>query len=141
MRLTFRGATGTVTGSKYLVEHAGRRVLVDCGLFQGLKELRLRNWSALPVGPEAIDAVVLTHAHIDHSGFLPRTTVRAEVASLQGLSAHADRDGLVRWIAALPRAPRHVYVTHGEPQASDALRQAIEERHGWPCSVPDISRA
>jgi metallo-beta-lactamase family protein len=72
MQLTFLGGTGTVTGSKYLVEHEGRRLLVDCGLFQGLKQLRLRNWSALPVPASSIDAVVLTHAHIDHSGFVPR---------------------------------------------------------------------
>jgi metallo-beta-lactamase family protein len=72
MKLTFLGATGTVTGSKYLVEHAGRRVLVDCGLFQGLKTLRLRNWAPLPVDPASVDAVVLTHAHIDHSGYIPR---------------------------------------------------------------------
>ncbi|HJV60745.1 MAG TPA: MBL fold metallo-hydrolase [Albitalea sp.] len=72
MQLRFLGGTGTVTGSKYLVEHEGRRLLVDCGLFQGLKQLRLRNWSALPVPASSIDTVVLTHAHIDHSGFLPR---------------------------------------------------------------------
>lgn len=71
MRLKFLGAAGTVTGSKYLLEHDGRRVLVDCGLFQGLKQLRLRNWEAFPVEPASIDAVVLTHAHIDHSGYLP----------------------------------------------------------------------
>jgi metallo-beta-lactamase family protein len=71
MRLTFMGAAGTVTGSKYLLEHGGRRMLVDCGLFQGLKQLRLRNWDAFPLPPEKIDAVILTHAHIDHSGYLP----------------------------------------------------------------------
>jgi metallo-beta-lactamase family protein len=71
MRLTFMGAAGTVTGSKYLLEHGGRRVLVDCGLFQGLKQLRLRNWDRFPLDPAKIDAVVLTHAHIDHSGYLP----------------------------------------------------------------------
>ena len=71
MSLTFLGGTGTVTGSKYLVEAAGRRILVDCGLFQGLKELRLLNWDRFPVDPSAIDAVVLTHAHLDHSGYLP----------------------------------------------------------------------
>ena len=71
-QLTFLGAARTVTGSKYLLEHAGKRVLFDCGLFQGLKELRLRNWEGLPVPPESLDAVVLTHAHLDHVGYLPR---------------------------------------------------------------------
>ena len=71
MNLQFLGATGTVTGSKYLLRHAGGNVLVDCGLFQGYKQLRLRNWAALPVAAASISAVVLTHAHIDHSGYLP----------------------------------------------------------------------
>ena len=70
--LTFMGAARTVTGSKYLLEHGGKRVLVDCGLFQGLKELRLRNWAEFPIPPREIDAVVLTHAHLDHVGYLPR---------------------------------------------------------------------
>jgi metallo-beta-lactamase family protein len=71
MELTFLGATGTVTGSKYLVRDGDATVLVDCGLFQGYKQLRLRNWAALPVPPASIGAVVLTHAHLDHSGYLP----------------------------------------------------------------------
>jgi metallo-beta-lactamase family protein len=66
------GASKTVTGSKFLVEIAGRRLLVDCGLYQGLKALRLRNWDPLPVDVTRIDAVALTHAHIDHTGYLPR---------------------------------------------------------------------
>jgi metallo-beta-lactamase family protein len=70
-KLTFLGGAGTVTGSKYLLEHAGRSLLVDCGLFQGYKNLRLRNWSPLPVRADNIDAVLLTHAHLDHSGYLP----------------------------------------------------------------------
>ena len=70
--ITFLGATRTVTGSKYLVTAGQRRILVDCGLYQGLKELRERNWAPLPVDPAEIHAVVLTHAHIDHSGYLPR---------------------------------------------------------------------
>jgi metallo-beta-lactamase family protein len=71
-KLTFLGAAGTVTGSKYLVEAEGKRLLVDCGLFQGLKELRLRNWNPLPEKPVSFDWCVLTHAHLDHTGYLPR---------------------------------------------------------------------
>ena len=70
--LTFLGAAGTVTGSKHLLELDGRRVLIDCGLFQGIKELRERNWAPLPIDPASIDVVVLTHAHLDHCGYLPR---------------------------------------------------------------------
>jgi metallo-beta-lactamase family protein len=70
-RLTFLGGVETVTGSKYLLETGKQRILIDCGLFQGFKQLRLRNWSPLPVDPKSIDAVVLTHAHLDHSGYLP----------------------------------------------------------------------
>lgn len=70
--ITFFGGVGTVTGSKYLVEHAGRRVLIDCGLFQGLKELRERNWQPPPFDPLSLDAVIITHAHIDHTGYLPK---------------------------------------------------------------------
>jgi metallo-beta-lactamase family protein len=70
--LTFLGAAGTVTGSKHLLDFGDRRVLVDCGLFQGLKELRLRNWAPFPFDAAKIDAVVLTHAHLDHCGYLPR---------------------------------------------------------------------
>ena len=72
MTITFLGAAQTVTGSKYLLEHGGAKVLIDAGLFQGLKELRERNWQDLPVSPKEIDAVVLTHAHLDHCGYLPR---------------------------------------------------------------------
>ena len=70
--LTFLGAARTVTGSKYLIESGGRRIMVDGGLFQGLKELRLRNWAEFPVPPSSIEAIVLTHAHLDHCGYLPR---------------------------------------------------------------------
>jgi metallo-beta-lactamase family protein len=70
-RLSFLGAAGTVTGSRYLLELDGGKLLVDCGLFQGYKQLRLRNWAPPPFDPATVDAVILTHAHIDHSGYLP----------------------------------------------------------------------
>jgi metallo-beta-lactamase family protein len=90
--LTFLGAAGTVTGSRFLVEVAGTRVLVDCGLFQGLKELRERNRAPFPVDPRSIDAVVLTHAHIDHVGYLPalvRDGFRGDVSCTSGTAALA----------------------------------------------------
>jgi metallo-beta-lactamase family protein len=72
LTLTSLGAAGTVTGSKHLLSKDGHQILVDCGLFQGLKNLRELNWETLPIRPSSIDAVVLTHAHLDHSGYLPK---------------------------------------------------------------------
>lgn len=71
VKLTFLGGAGTVTGSKTLVEAGGKRILIDCGLFQGLKELRLLNRADFPIAPSSIDAIVLTHAHLDHCGYIP----------------------------------------------------------------------
>lgn len=85
--LRFLGATGTVTGSRYLIESGGKRVLVDCGLFQGFKNLRLRNRAEFPVPPDSIDLVLLTHAHLDHSGYIPalvKNGFRGEVVSSVG---------------------------------------------------------
>jgi metallo-beta-lactamase family protein len=71
LKISFLGAAGTVTGSRYLVETARHRVLIDCGLFQGFKSLRLKNWASFPVSPASVGGIVLTHSHIDHSGYLP----------------------------------------------------------------------
>jgi metallo-beta-lactamase family protein len=73
--LRFLGAAETVTGSRYALSAPGTTLLVDCNLFQGYKGLRRRNWEPFPVDPAAIESVVLTHAHIDHSGWLPRLAV------------------------------------------------------------------
>jgi len=123
MTLTFLGAARTVTGSKHLLEIGGRHILVDCGLFQGLKDLRERNWHPLPVRAADINAVVLTHAHLDHSGYLPRLVgqgfrgrifctpgtadltriVLADAAKIQEEDAErANRKGYTRHRPALP---------------------------------------
>jgi metallo-beta-lactamase family protein len=93
--LTFLGAARTVTGSKYLLEADGRRILIDCGMFQGLKDLRQRNWAAFPVDPRTVDAVVLTHAHIDHSGLLPRLVANGFGGPVYGTSGTLDLCTLV----------------------------------------------
>ncbi len=90
MQLQFLGATGTVTGSKYLLTFKNKHILVDCGLFQGYKELRLRNWARLPFAPAEIDAVVLTHAHIDHSGYIPLLVKQGFKGSIYATKATCD---------------------------------------------------
>jgi metallo-beta-lactamase family protein len=95
MHVTFLGGVGTVTGSKYLMEAAGRRILVDCGLFQGFKQLRLRNWEPLPVDPRTIDMVVLTHAHLDHSGYLPLLVRNGFKGSILCTAATRDLCGIL----------------------------------------------
>lgn len=71
MKITFFGAVGQVTGSRYLVEDGGTKILVDCGLFQGDRKLTKRNWDEFPIDPRSIDSIILTHAHIDHTGYIP----------------------------------------------------------------------
>ena len=100
-KLTFMGASRTVTGSKYLLDIDGRKILVDCGLFQGLKELRLRNWEPLPIDPADLSAVVLTHAHLDHTGYLPRLTAGGYRGRVHCTAGTADLCQLV-----LPDAAR-----------------------------------
>jgi metallo-beta-lactamase family protein len=119
MRLTFLGATGTVTGSKYLLEHAGRRVLVDCGLFQGLKQLRKRNWDEFPVPPSDIDAIVLTHAHLDHSGYIPKLVQLGFKGRVYCTKATRDLCGLL-----LPDSGRLL-----EEEAEYANRHGFSKHH------------
>jgi metallo-beta-lactamase family protein len=136
MQITVFGGAGTVTGSKHFVEHEGARVLVDCGLFQGVKVLRERNWRPFPFSPDTLDAVFLTHAHIDHSGMLPAlvrdgfagpifcTPATADVAEIllrdsarlhEEDARYADRKGFSRHRPAKP--------LYTEADAERALRR------------------
>ena len=121
-QLTFLGAARTVTGSKYLVQHGDSRVLVDCGLFQGLKELRERNWEPFPVPPSSIHTVVLTHAHLDHVGYLPRLVAQGFTGRVFCTAGTMDLSRLV-----LPDSARI--------QEEDA-RQA--NRHGYSKHAPAL---
>jgi metallo-beta-lactamase family protein len=117
--LTFLGAAGTVTGSKHLLDTSGVRVLVDCGLFQGLKELRERNWQPLPVAATDIHAVVLTHAHLDHCGYLPRLVADGFRGRIFCTPGTQDLCSLV-----LPDSA-HIQ----EEDARDANRQGYSKHH------------
>jgi metallo-beta-lactamase family protein len=138
--VTFLGGAGTVTGSRFLVETATARVLVDCGLYQGVKELRLRNWEPFPVAPESLDAVVLTHAHVDHCGYVPALAregyagplvATPDTVSLAGIvlpdsghlmeeeAAYANRRGYSKH-----RPARPLY-TKAEAEASLALLEGL----------------
>ena len=143
LRLGFHGGAGTVTGSRFLIEANGKRILIDCGLFQGLKELRLKNWAPPSFDPRSLDAVVLTHAHIDHSGYLPRLVragfegpiyctpatrdlariLLADAARLQEEDAeYANRKGYSKHHPALP--------LYTEEDAKTAVRQMSVVEHG-----------
>lgn len=122
MKIHFIGAAGTVTGSKYLVTTARSRVLIDCGLFQGLKQLRLRNWAPLPFDPGDLSAVVLTHAHLDHSGYLPL------------LVKHGFR-GRIYCTAATLELCRLLLPDSGRLQEEDA---AYANRHGFSRHQPAL---
>jgi metallo-beta-lactamase family protein len=149
--LTFLGAAGTVTGSKYLVDAGRGRVLLDCGLFQGAKALRLRNWAPFPVEPSSVGAVVLTHAHLDHSGYLPAlvregfggpifaTPYTAALAAIvladsgrlqQEEAAYANRKGFSKHDPALPLYDEHDAsraVSQFKPVAFDLPTEVSED--------------
>ncbi|MGE0098933.1 MAG: MBL fold metallo-hydrolase [Hydrogenophaga sp.] len=152
VHIRFLGGAGTVTGSKYLVEHDGQSLLVDCGLFQGYKQLRLRNRDPLPVMPNHIGAVLLTHAHLDHSGYLPllaregfhgkvwATPATRDLAQIllpdsghiqEEDAAYANRKGFSKHAPALPLyteedARRSLKLFHTVP-----MHQAFEPLKGW----------
>src|SRR3954463_1891523 len=150
--ITFLGAARTVTGSKYVVEANGTRIMVDAGLFQGLKELRERNWQDLPVPAASLQAVVLTHAHLDHCGYLPRLVAqgfRGRVFCTQGTqdlarivlpdagriqeedAANANRHGYSKHAPALP--------LYGETDAFRAVSQLQPVGYDRPMpAAPDV---
>jgi len=107
--LTFLGAAGEVSGSRHLVDAAGGRVLVDCGLFQGEKNLRDKNWDRFPVRPDSINAIVLTHGHIDHSGYLPRLAREGFAGPIYTSPATADLLGLLLYDSAKCQAEDALY--------------------------------
>lgn len=142
--LTFLGAAGTVTGSRYLLETGGERLLVDCGLFEGPKELRLRNWSPFPAPPASINWLVLTHAHLDHTGYIPRLVkegFRGQIFSTSGTvelahlllpdsghlqeedAAFANRKGFTKHQPALP-----LYTEDEAVQSLAQFRTANDKR-------------
>ena len=152
--LTFLGATGTVTGSRFLVETGAGRVLVDAGLYQGVASLRRRNWTAFPVSPASLDAVVITHAHLDHTGYLPclvsagfrgrivstRDTadlaaiVLRDSAHLQAEDARSANEG--GWSKHRPALPLY---DSGDVEATISLFEPVE--FGGPVTLTDDVRA
>jgi metallo-beta-lactamase family protein len=122
-KLTFLGAAGSVTGSKYLLEAAGKKLLVDCGLFQGTEDLKERNWNPLPVDPKTIDYLVLTHAHLDHTGWLPvlvrdgyKKTILANPATIE-LVGILLRDSGHLQEEETEDARKHKWSKHAQPRA------------------------
>jgi metallo-beta-lactamase family protein len=122
-KLTLLGAAGCVTGSKYLVEAAGKRLLVDCGLFQGTSELKERNWKPLPIDPKTIDYALLTHAHLDHTGWLPvlvrdgfRGPIFANPATIE-LTGLLLKDSAHLQVEETENARRNKWSRHAEPRA------------------------
>ena len=122
VNITFLGGTGTVTGSKYLVRHGDESLMVDCGLFQGYKLLRLRNWTPLPIDANQVSAVLLTHAHLDHSGYLP-------LLAKQGFSRHVYATSGTRDLC------RILLPDSGHIQEEDA---EFANRHGFSKHAPAL---
>ena len=121
VRITFHGGVGTVTGSRHLLEAAGHRILIDCGMFQGLKPLRLLNWQPPAFDPATVDALVLTHAHMDHAGYIPRLAAEGFRGPIHCTDATRDLAGIALRDAAkiqeedAARAKRYGYSKHEPP--------------------------
>ena len=152
VNITFLGGTGTVTGSKYLVQHDGKKLLVDCGLFQGYKQLRLRNWNPMPIEAADVDAVLLTHAHLDHSGYLPllhrqgfRGRVHATPATCdlcaillpdsghiqEEDAAFLNRHGYSKHTPALPLYSKHDAIVSLNLLHSEVIGKTFSPIPGW----------
>ena len=152
VNITFLGGAGTVTGSKYLVTHEGQRLLVDCGLFQGYKQLRLRNWDPSPFAAADIDAVLLTHAHLDHSGYLPllvkqgfkgRVYATPATCDLCGIllpdsghiqeedAAFANRKGYSKHAPALPLYGKHDALVSLDTLHAQQIGKTFSPLPGW----------
>jgi metallo-beta-lactamase family protein len=142
MKITFTGAADTVTGSRHLIDLGGYRLLLDCGLFQGHKTLRLRNWAEPPFDPRSIDAVVLSHAHLDHCGYLPLLYKRGFRGGIFCTPATRDLAELLLLDSArlLEEEARHAN-KYGYSQHSPAEPLYTEEdvRHCMPCFMPIAS--
>lgn len=132
VRVKFLGGAQSVTGSKYLLEIDQHKIMIDCGLFQGLKELRTRNWDPFPIDPKAIDAIILTHAHIDHSGYLPRLVGEGFSGPVYCTTATASLlDIMLKDAAKLQEeeaefAKKKGYSKHNPPLPLFDLKDAIE---------------
>lgn len=132
LELTCLGAAGTVTGSKHLLTHGDSRILVDCGLFQGLKNLREINWQSLPVDPHDIDSVVLTHGHLDHCGYLPRLALEGFAGPVYMTAGTSDVASLILRDSAFLQekdaefANRHGFSRH---QPALPLYRAVDAEH------------
>jgi metallo-beta-lactamase family protein len=139
MKITFTGAADRVTGSRHLIDLGGYRLLLDCGLFQGYKTLRLRNWAEPPFDPRSIDAVVLSHAHLDHCGYLPLLFKRGFRGNIFCTSATRDLAELLLLDSArlLQEEAGHAN-KYGYSQHSPAEPLYTEEdvRHCMPCFTP-----
>lgn len=147
-RLRFLGAAGTVTGSKYLLTTGDAHVLIDCGLFQGLKELRLKNWDRFPIAPEKIEAVILTHAHIDHSGYIPRLIKEGFVGKIYCTPATLElckillpdtgyiQEEDARWLNRKNLSKHHPALPlYTREEAEEALRQFVPVEFDLPFRV------